>query len=48
MQQPAGSRAVGRRSDCWNYLAQASEIGDRIGYDTNHYGLIFAEQRQDS
>ncbi len=29
------------RSDCWDYLAQASEISDRIGHDTNHYGLIF-------
>ncbi|HEY3903231.1 MAG TPA: helix-turn-helix transcriptional regulator [Streptosporangiaceae bacterium] len=35
------AREPARRSDCWDYLAQASEISDRIGHDTNHYGLIF-------
>jgi transcriptional regulator with XRE-family HTH domain len=30
-----------RRGDAWDYLAQAREIGQRIGRDTNHYGLIF-------
>jgi transcriptional regulator with XRE-family HTH domain len=35
------AREITRRSDCWDYLAQAREIGDRIGQDTNHYGLIF-------
>jgi transcriptional regulator with XRE-family HTH domain len=29
------------RSDAWDYLAHAREIGQRIGKDTNHYGLIF-------
>jgi transcriptional regulator with XRE-family HTH domain len=35
------ARDTTRRNDCWDYLAQAREIGDRIGHDTNHYGLIF-------
>ena len=30
-----------RRPDAWDYLAQAGEIGQRLGGDTNHYGLIF-------
>ena len=30
-----------RRKDAWDYLAQAREAGQRIGRDTNHYGLIF-------
>ncbi len=30
-----------RRSDAWDYLAQADETGQRLGRDTNHYGLIF-------
>src|ERR1700690_7477 len=30
-----------RRNDAWDYLAQAREVGYRIGRDTNHYGLIF-------
>ena len=29
------------RRDAWDYLAHAREIGQRIGKDTNHYGLIF-------
>ena len=30
-----------RRPDAWDYLAQAGEAGQRLGTDTNHYGLIF-------
>jgi hypothetical protein len=30
-----------RRNDAWDHLAQASEVGERIGRDTRHYGLIF-------
>ena len=30
-----------RRPDAWDYLAQAGEVGQRLGGDTNHYGLIF-------
>jgi transcriptional regulator with XRE-family HTH domain len=30
-----------RRKNAWDYLAQAREVSDRIGRDTNHYGLIF-------
>lgn len=30
-----------RRADAWDYLAQADEAGQRLGTDTNHYGLIF-------
>jgi hypothetical protein len=30
-----------RRPDAWDYLAQADEVGQRLGSDTNHYGLIF-------
>jgi transcriptional regulator with XRE-family HTH domain len=30
-----------RRPDAWDYLAQADEAGQRLGSDTNHYGLIF-------
>ncbi len=30
-----------RRKDAWDFLAQAREVGERIGTDTNHYGLIF-------
>jgi transcriptional regulator with XRE-family HTH domain len=30
-----------RRPDAWDYLAQADEAGQRLGRDTNHYGLIF-------
>jgi transcriptional regulator with XRE-family HTH domain len=30
-----------RRADAWDYLAQADEAGQRLGSDTNHYGLIF-------
>ncbi len=30
-----------RRKDTWDFLAQAREVGERIGADTNHYGLIF-------
>jgi hypothetical protein len=30
-----------RRNDAWDHLAQASEVGERIGRDTHHYGLIF-------
>src|SRR5690348_13918370 len=30
-----------RRPEAWDYLAQAIEIGQRLGGDTNHYGLIF-------
>lgn len=30
-----------RRPDAWDYLAQADETGQRLGSDTNHYGLIF-------
>jgi transcriptional regulator with XRE-family HTH domain len=30
-----------RRPDAWDYLAQAGETGQRLGADTNHYGLIF-------
>jgi transcriptional regulator with XRE-family HTH domain len=30
-----------RRPDAWSYLAQADEVGQRLGSDTNHYGLIF-------
>jgi transcriptional regulator with XRE-family HTH domain len=29
------------RADAWGYLAEAREVGERIGRDTNHYGLIF-------
>jgi transcriptional regulator with XRE-family HTH domain len=35
------ARDGNRRPDAWDYLAQASEIGQRLGADTNHYGLIF-------
>jgi transcriptional regulator with XRE-family HTH domain len=30
-----------RRPDAWDYLAQAGEAGQRLGSDTNYYGLIF-------
>jgi transcriptional regulator with XRE-family HTH domain len=30
-----------RRPDAWDYLAQADEASQRLGSDTNHYGLIF-------
>lgn len=35
------AREPALREDAWGYLAQAREIGERIGRDTNHYGLIF-------
>lgn len=35
------ARDTKRRPDAWNYLAQAGEVGERLGGDTNHYGLIF-------
>jgi transcriptional regulator with XRE-family HTH domain len=35
------ARNAKRRTDAWDYLAQAREAGQRIGRDTNHYGLIF-------
>jgi transcriptional regulator with XRE-family HTH domain len=35
------AREPALRADAWGYLAQAREIGERIGRDTNHYGLIF-------
>jgi transcriptional regulator with XRE-family HTH domain len=35
------ARDTKRRPDAWSYLAQANEVGERIGSDTNHYGLIF-------
>jgi transcriptional regulator with XRE-family HTH domain len=35
------ARDANRRNDAWDYLAQAGEAGQRIGGDTNHYGLIF-------
>src|SRR5258708_32035240 len=28
-----------RRKDAWDYLAQAREVGERIGKDTNHSAL---------
>jgi hypothetical protein len=35
------AREPSLRGDAWGYLEQAREIGERIGRDTNHYGLIF-------
>lgn len=35
------ARDLRHRNDAWDHLAQAREIGERIGRDTNHYGLIF-------
>jgi len=35
------AREPALRQDAWGYLEQAREIGERIGRDTNHYGLIF-------
>jgi transcriptional regulator with XRE-family HTH domain len=35
------ARGAARREDAWDYLAQAREAGERIGRDTNHFGLIF-------
>jgi transcriptional regulator with XRE-family HTH domain len=35
------ARDATHRKDAWDYLAQAREIGEIIGRDTNHYGLIF-------
>jgi transcriptional regulator with XRE-family HTH domain len=30
-----------RHGDAWGYIEQAREVGERVGHDTNHYGLIF-------
>src|SRR5215472_3493316 len=35
------ARDYKRRTDAWDYLAQAAEVGQRLGSDTGHYGLIF-------
>lgn len=35
------ARHPGRRGDAWDHLDQARETADRIGRNTNHYGLIF-------
>jgi transcriptional regulator with XRE-family HTH domain len=35
------ARNLRHRNNAWDHLSQAREIGERIGRDTNHYGLIF-------
>lgn len=35
------ARLPGRQGDAWDHLDQARQTADRIGRDTNHYGLIF-------
>jgi transcriptional regulator with XRE-family HTH domain len=35
------ARGQKRRGQAWAYIDQAREIGERIGRDTDHYGLVF-------
>src|SRR6185437_8864473 len=35
------ARNLRHRNEAWDHLSQAREVGERLGRDTNHYGLIF-------